>query len=156
MRQQFQHGYLHKFIKITFIKITRDRTLTRAKTIKPFRDGCSIYFINIQIKFFIVRVGGAQHHIITTTHLSNKYRSNSELLTTLPGLTGPRFELWTSRSREERVAARPTERFCFVFSATSRYAEIIIVIKMENQQKYRKNPSPETKKKQQKIKYSPR
>ena len=43
--------------------------------------------------------------------LSKKCLSGGEPFSTLSDLTGPRFEPQTSRPRDERVTARPTNRF---------------------------------------------
>ena len=55
--------------------------------------------------------GPSPHHCAQATQLlSKKCRSGGEPLATLSNLTGPRFKPQTSRSRDERVTARPTGR----------------------------------------------
>ena len=54
-----------------------------------------------------------RHCARATQLLSKKCRNGGEPLATVSDLTGPRFEPQTSRSRDERVTARPIGRFSY-------------------------------------------
>ena len=69
------------------------------------------FIILVVIRRSVLQVGWANLRVIApgnTASFEEMSQLSRAVCNTVPHLTGPRFELQTSRSRDKRVTARPT------------------------------------------------